>query len=391
MKTFPAWVLSAWIFIAMPILNLHGQDKDSLSQKPESRARIKGYVSNLFSPRYSTLQKNWEVADFVNQRLNFSWSPSSRFSFTAEMRNRMIINQQAQDTSYFNLQEGAVYSNDKFFMNAVFDRFNLRYTSGKVEVTLGRQRINWGQSFVWNPNDLFNSYSFFDFDYIERPGADAIRIQYFNSFTSSAELAARVDARNRITAAALYRFNRNNFDLQFLGGILSGDELAAGAGFTGNIGSTSIFGESSWFRPMKKDTTAMIMVDLGCSRNLPNNVGLQLEALYVSRKMDPDNLFQMLQSPADVRKIAFAPLSLLGSLSYPLTPLINSSMALIWFPGKDGIHGLYAGPSAEISLGNNLSMSLIVQYFNGHFPDPKTGGMQQQALLLSFARLKWNF
>ena len=36
--------------------------------------------------------------------------------------------------------------------------------------TAGRQRINWGQTFVWNVNDVFNAYSYFDFDYKERPG-----------------------------------------------------------------------------------------------------------------------------------------------------------------------------------------------------------------------------
>ena len=32
---------------------------------------------------------------------------------------------------------------------------------------------------VWNITDLFNPQSVLDFDYEEKPGSDAIRIQYF--------------------------------------------------------------------------------------------------------------------------------------------------------------------------------------------------------------------
>ena len=35
---------------------------------------------------------------------------------------------------------------------------------------------------VWNPNDLFNAFSFVDFDYEERPGSDALRIQKYTGY-----------------------------------------------------------------------------------------------------------------------------------------------------------------------------------------------------------------
>ena len=50
---------------------------------------------------------------------------------------------------------------------------------------MGKQRINWGIQNFWNSHDLFNQLNIFDFDYIERPGNDAIRIQYYlNNFNS---------------------------------------------------------------------------------------------------------------------------------------------------------------------------------------------------------------
>lgn len=39
---------------------------------------------------------------------------------------------------------------------------------------------------AWNPNDWFNTYNYFDFDYEERPGTDAIRVRvYFKDGMSS--------------------------------------------------------------------------------------------------------------------------------------------------------------------------------------------------------------
>ena len=61
-----------------------------------------------------------------------------------------------------------------------------------------RQRINWGQTLVWNPNDIFNAYSYFDFDYIERPGSDAIRLQYYPDYSSAIEMAVKADYENKI-------------------------------------------------------------------------------------------------------------------------------------------------------------------------------------------------
>ncbi len=365
---------------------------DSIAGKP-SKTKLNGYFSDLFSPQYNNLEDKWKAANYLNQRLNFSWTPSKKIAFTAQLRSRLILNQPGTDTSFVTIHDGIVWQKGTTYFNSTLDRLNLKFTQEKFELTIGRQRINWGQSFVWNPNDLFNSYSFFDFDYIERPGSDAIRLQYYNSFTSSMELAAKIDRNNKLTVAGMYRFNRFNSDFQVLGGILSSEDAAVGAGWTGNIRSWSIFGEGTYFRTLKNfaDTTGLALVDLGCSKLFANEVSIQLEALYVSKELTSNNFFTLFQNTLDVRKIAFAKINLFGSISYPLTPLINGSLALMWFPKTAGISGLYTGPSLDFSLGNNLSLSVIAQYFTGSFPASISMQLQQQTLMLSFVRLKWHF
>ena len=43
-------------------------------------------------------------------------------------------------------------------LNTTIDRLNIELFYDKIEVVLGRQRVNWGKALVWNPNDIFNSY-----------------------------------------------------------------------------------------------------------------------------------------------------------------------------------------------------------------------------------------
>jgi hypothetical protein len=93
----------------------------------------------------------------------------------------------------------------------------------------------------------------------------------------------------------------------------------------------------------------------------------------------------------DVKKIAFSKINLFGNITYPITPLINGSLALMWFPDTGGISGFYTGPTVDLSLGNNMALTFIAQYFKGTFPDSGNLLLQKQTLLLSFVRMKWNF
>ncbi len=95
-----------------------------------------------------------------------------------------------------------ILNEQSFFLNTTVDRLWVDFNYDKFQARIGRQRINWGQTLIWNPNDIFNVYSFFEFDYIERPGSDAIRLQYYPDYSSAIELAVKADYDNRITAAA---------------------------------------------------------------------------------------------------------------------------------------------------------------------------------------------
>jgi hypothetical protein len=78
---------------------------------------------------------------------------------------------------------------------SVIDRIWLEYHREKWHARAGRQRINWGMGTTWNPNDLFNTYNFLDFDYEERPAVDAIKVQYLTGLMDHVEVAASFSKR----------------------------------------------------------------------------------------------------------------------------------------------------------------------------------------------------
>ncbi len=145
-----------------------------------------------------------------------------------------------------------ITSGTSYVLNTMIDRAYVDFTAGSLQVRAGRQRINWSQALVWNPNDLFNTYSFFDFDYVERPGSDAVRVTYSTGPSSAAEAVVKLNSENEVTAAALYRFSILNTDFQFLAGETDEELFTAGMGGSGAIGSLFNQGRSHSFRSIRR-------------------------------------------------------------------------------------------------------------------------------------------
>ncbi len=278
-----------------------------------------------------------------------------------------------------------------YVLTSIVDRLWLQFTFGNLEIKAGRQRINWGQTFVWNPNDIFNSYSYFEVDYPERPGSDALRLQYYTGNASTIELAAKIDSADRITAAGYFRFNTLGFDIQLLGGIYQEEDLILGTGWSGNLGPTAFRGEISYFRDLDnfKDTTGYFMTSFGFDYTFSNSLWIQVEGLYSSfaKDLDVNSFLQFYSGNLDVKNLGFTEWSFFSSLSYPLTPLITGGFAAIYYPAWKGI---YLGPSLALSLNSNFDLSLIFQHFTAEFDNP-FGASKRENNTFGFLRFKWSF
>ncbi len=361
-----------------------------------SRFQLNGYISEMPSMQYIANESQWD--NLIHNRLNFQYTPNKNFTGVIELRNRFMIGDNVR-----NVISRSNYSNDNGFVdlsfniidrtgvvfNSSIDRAYLVGEQGKLRTTLGRQRINWGQTFVWNPNDIFNAYSFFDFDYTERPGSDAMRLQYFNTETSVTEAAIKIDKDNKITAALYYRFNTRGYDIQALGGILDSKDFVTGLGWSGAINYIAFRGEISYFRTISYNALNnlprnLFMIDLGADYTFQNGIFFQAEFLYKSyENLNSGSFAQYLSAPLNVKDLSFVKYNCFAQISHSISPLINTSFSIMYMPG---INGTYVGPNIDYSISDNCSLSLIFQWFSLSLPQ-----ISRQNIYISFLKFKINF
>jgi len=362
------------------------------AQEEKNPVSLNGYVTTLQNAMFDSLSGPVSYNNILHNRLNFKGYLTNNITLGIELRNRLFTGDLARTGDFYSAIAGKdngwldmswnVIKENSFFLNTTFDRLWISLKMGKLEISSGRQRINWGQAIVWNPNDIFNTYSFFDFDYIERPGSDAIRFQYFTSSSSVIELAAKADNEDRITAAGLFRFNFRGYDIQFLGGYSNNTDFVAGTGWSGSLFSASFRGEATWFYKFKGENNSTFILTSGIDKIFENNSILQFQLMYSNRPVDLYDFNLLYSGTLSAKDLAFSEFTAFGSFTWAITPLLNTGISVMWFPD---LKGYFAGPSLDYSLSENMDFSLIWQHFNIH-----TGPMKTR-MNLAFLRLKYSF
>ena len=355
---------------------------------------FKGYISNMQSVQFVKPTDAWTSQSQLHNRLNFKLFMGEHFSLKAEMRNRILWGTDIEtypdyarmaenETGWMDLS--AVWFDGTSAVGiSTLDRLSLSAEFGKFKLDIGRQRINWGRTYVWNPNNLFNSYSFFDFDYVERPGADALRLQFFPSATGQIEFAAKLDSTNRLTAAAYWLGHLKEYDLQLLAGIVNNRDYAFGLGWSGNIGSVGFKGEASYLHPKDDpENDDAIMISTGLEYMFKNQLMLRGEYFYNSAATGNLILSNIMLSATDLRDLSFSKNSIFIGVDYPITPLLNGSLGGMYMPERNGF---FVGPSLSYSLAQNFDLSVVGQFF--HMNESTLGQLNYTML---FAKLQWSF
>jgi hypothetical protein len=368
----------------------HAQEK--------SRAwTFNGHLQSLGTVWIQEWDETWLTQTDIKNRFDLRWYPGN-FTLHVGMRNNFtfgmipsmyypyITEQIEKDPGYLDMT-WVLADDTSYYLASNFDRFNLRYTLGNFQATVGRQRINWGINYVWNPNDIFNTFDYFDFDYVERPGCDAIHLQYYTGATSSVEAAVKIDANEELTMAAMYRFNRWYYDFQFLGGYMTGDYVI-GAGWSGDIKGAGFNGEMSYFHPEKNfgDTCGVFVSSIGMNYTFRNSLMIQFSGLYNSNgTTGPAGMGADFFLAQDItpKTLSLAKYSIFGNISYPVTPLFTASLAGIFNPSDKSV---FFGPTFDVSLTENVEFLITAQLFNGE--DGTEFGDYGK---IAYGRLKWNF
>ncbi len=368
-----------------------------LNAQDNSKFIINGFLEYLNTTWAPASGTKWTDLSDVYNRLDFHWYPVDNLKFSSGMRNNFNFGPMMADYYPFyadmlTLDDGIVdltfeiAKDTSYLFYTNIDRLNVQWTLGKFELTVGRQRINWGINMVWNPNDIFNTYNYFDFDYVERPGSDAVLMEYYTGDFSSLQLAAKWDKDKNLTAALMYKLNVWNYDFQFFGGVMEKD-VVAGFGWAGQIKNAGFTGEASYFRSKNNfsDTTGQLVAS--ASINYTFNNGLFLNGSFIFNSKGTTGPASMgsffLFGNLSPKTLTLSRFDLFGQISYPLTPLVKVDLSAIINPNDKS---LFWGPTVDFSLSNNLSFNIIGQIFTGN-SKTEFGNFGE----MLYIRLKWSF
>jgi hypothetical protein len=375
-------------------------DSDSVSQEPKARkTSLSGYLKFLQTVQFEKVDERWTTDNVFHNRLNFKWYLMPSLTFTAEARTRLFYGETVRsfpqyadiidsDEGYLADLSGMISKGDSYFLHSGIDRLNLDWQSEKWQVRLGRQRINWGQTFVWNPNDIFNAYSFFDFDYEERPGSDAALVRYYTGATSSIEFATAF-ARDwdDYKIAAMYRWNRVAYDYQVLTGKV-GTDYAIGAGWSGQIRDAGFKGEFTWLEPLDDffSGDGGLVASLSLDYTFESSLFLHTEAIYNSFGGDA-NLsgisLDFLTESRSPKTLTFTDWSWFNEASYQVTPLLKAGLYSMYNPADGSV---FLGPNMELSVSDNVYLLFLGQFFLG-----SSKSIYGNLGYFNYLRLKWNF
>ncbi len=366
---------------------------------------LNGYIKDLgmyYKPAFPIQVSETDSLDFlflnqIHNRLNFRWYATNSLTFAIEARNRLFFGQMIRkfpdyenmvnnDEGCFNLGT-IIASGESWFLHSAIDRAFVDYTLDKWQFTVGRQRINWGVNLVWNPNDIFNTFSYFDFDYEERPGTDGVKIQYYTGVTSSAQLVYKIGRNNNETAiAGMYRFLQGSTDFQFLGG-WAGKDYVLGGGWSGDIKGGGFRGELSYFVPRNRDNGSeqAFVASVSGDYTLKNSLYLHTAILFnsIGKTGNAGGERGIFNQDLSAKMLSLGMYNLFGQISYPFTPLFSGNFAAIMNPLDQSS---YLGPSLSYSIGNNWEIMINGQYFLGR--SGTEYGDYGQAV---YGRLKWSF
>jgi len=374
-----------------------GQAPDSteIQKKKEKKWHLRGYVKEMIT--LNITDDSTTLDNLIHNRLNFKWYPNDHFNFYFEVRNRIFSGdmvssipdyerQVDSNNDYFDMSVQKSFGSSVLFQSMI-DRAYVEWYNEKWEARLGRQRINWGINLVWNPNDLFNTYSYFDFDYEERPGSDALRIKRYTGFASSMEAAASWnDDFDQTVISGMWKLNRWGYDFQFLGG-KAREDVALGFGWAGNVKNAGFKGEVTWLSPyVDNGDKRVLLASLSLDYSFENSLYLNGSFLFNSDGSDDQFLGAAVGVPRQLTVRSLSPFkySTFLQVSYNFHPLINGGLATIYYPGERD--ALFLNPNFTFSLKPNLDLNLIAQFYFDEFL-----GTYQPLARLVYLRVKWSF
>ena len=377
---------------------------------------FRGYLKNLTT--YADGEIDWLPVDIgkwqntTQLRTNLFYYPSVSTTVSAQARTLLVLQdnsvllrefQSALNTTgsyYFDLRYDWLEKDDAFGFTEI-DRLYFDWIIDDWEVVLGRQRIAWGTCLVWNPTDLFNPFDILDFDYEERPGTDALQVQYYTGPLSQINVAFTPGrTRNEVVYAGRYVANKWNYDFNFIAGWQL-NSLRLATSWAGDIYDGGFRGEVLYTNPDIKYTSIRVDTEppfiqyedvhiekpywtfvLSYDYTFENSFYIHTEYIY-NGLGTTENAGSRRLDIVYTGELTPARQSIFQQFAYQFTPLVRGAFFIIYNPNDKS---WIAAPSIQYSVATNWELYLLA-FPSGGDPGTEYGGFPNQY----FGRVQWSF
>ena len=347
--------------------------QENKKNKWKEKVELSGFIKYMNTT--SVVDLDSLITDnLIHNRIRFKAYLNDKITTVIEMRNRIFYGEATRlnpslgkllekdngqiDLSFVSLER------KPFIIHSILDRAYIRYSEDNWELTVGRQRINWGVNLAFNPNDLFNAYSLVDFDYQERPGVDAIRFQYYEDDMSSFEGAVQIgNSLESSVIAGLWKFNKWEYDFQFLAANYFKD-IAIGTAWAGNIKKAGFKTELSYFQPKTKffesngALSLSTTLDYSFKKGTYINTSILYNSLGASQPLNTSNLFQTFIGDISAKSLMPSKWTYFGQVSGSFNPAVNGSFAVFYM---QGINLALFMPSIVYNIKDDWELMFTVQ------------------------------
>ncbi len=371
-----------------------------------------GYVKNMIAyadGTFSGMPATGKWQNTFQTRLNLN-AYAGDFSFSLQSRHLLYVVKNAKpfraafdrfqtntgfidlDWDYFRKQDAVA--------EGMIDRLYLDWNTGAMQITAGRQRIAWGAALVWNSTDFFNPFNILDFDYEEKPGTDAIRLQYYTGPASQLDFVY-MPSKDKDKQMLAARWLTNLFEYDFnvmlgwqkekqrFGFNWAGD--LAGAGFRGELVYTRphlhffaprLTQQGNGYPPEKKIDTPYWTAILSFDYTFTNSLYLHTEYLYNELGVTQNSGLRQLEI-LQTGELSPSRHSLFQEFACQINPLLRADIFVLYNPTDRSYISL---PSLQYDMSDNWGLYFLAMFGNGK-PLSEFGGYPGQY----FIRAKYSF
>ena len=352
---------------------------NTFAQTPQNwwqkHIELGGYVKYLNTMNFHDGQ-DLLTDNLWHNRINFHFYIDKHISFNAGLRNRVFYGDLIKNPFYrqsLAKNEGIVsltkniIDEPNILMLSNLDRLNVDYTYQNLELTLGRQRINWGKNLVWNPNDIFNTANFLDMDYEEKPGTDALRLRYNIGEMSQLDVAYTTnkafETDQSILALAFHSVYKS-YDYQLIAAKYF-KAYMLGLGWEGNLKNFGFKGESSYFID---DSKNVFVSSISLDYAFKNGTNWMISGLY-NGGFDTNNplgVLSLLNTRLDAKNLFPSRWAFYNQFS--------GNFAAAWHWSFGTVYGTQNRltvliPQIQYSITNNWDMDIFAQSFFADIPN----------------------